>query len=137
MSPAPAPTDRVYSIDAYRGFVMLAMISAGLGTKELAKADPRWDWLAYQCEHPAWVGYSAWDLIQPSFMFIVGAAMPFAYAIRQAHGEPWGRQFGHALKRALLLVLIGVFLDSFGHDRVTVQFIRVLQQIAIGYVIAF
>src|SRR5919109_1733343 len=140
MPASPAPADRVYSIDAYRGFVMLAMISAGLGTKELARADHRWDWLAYQFDHPAWVGYSAWDLIQPSFMFIVGAAMPFAFAIRQARGDSWGKQFAHALKRALLLILIGIFLDSFqasNQDRVVVQFIRVLQQIAIGYVIAF
>ena len=46
----PAPAERVYSIDAYRGFVMLAMISAGLGTKALAQADHGWKWLADQCE---------------------------------------------------------------------------------------
>jgi predicted acyltransferase len=132
----PAVTDRVYSLDAYRGFVMLLMIAAGFGTKGLMK-DPTWGWLADQCEHRTWVGCTLWDLIQPSFMFLVGASMPFAFAKRRERGQSWGRQFVHVLKRALLLILIGVFLDSFGQPVVTVQFIRVLQQIAIGYVLAF
>jgi predicted acyltransferase len=158
--PRPTPTDRVFSLDAYRGFVMLLMISAGFGTKALLN-DPAWNtrpvltlsflpqgwqdhldqftWgaVADQCEHRKWVGCTLWDLIQPSFMFLVGASMPFAFAKRKERGESWGRQFRHVLKRALLLVAIGVFLDSFGQPVVTVQFIRVLQQIAIGYVLAF
>src|ERR1043166_1427706 len=128
MGTPPAAPERVYSIDAYRGFTMLAMISAGMGFKQLAAADHSWDWLAYQFDHPVWVGYSAWDLIHPSFMFIVGGARPFAFAVRRARGDSWGWQFAHALKRSLLLILIGIFLDSFGQDRVNVQFIRVLQQ---------
>jgi predicted acyltransferase len=132
---APA-AERLVSLDAYRGFVMLAMVSAGLGMGHLL-ADPTWGWLADQFSHRAWEGCTFWDLIQPSFMFIVGVAMPFSFARRRQQGESWGGQFAHVLRRALLLVLVGVFLDSFGRSGVTVQFIRVLQQIAIGYVIAF
>ena len=32
-------------------------------------------------------GCSFWDLIQPSFMFMVGVAMPFSYASRRAAGQ--------------------------------------------------
>src|SRR5262245_1769069 len=135
-APASAPPDRLESLDAYRGFTMLAMVSAGLGSAHL-KNHPTWGGFAYQMEHVEWVGCSFWDLIQPSFMFIVGVAMPFAFARRRARGDTWGRQFGHAVWRAFLLVLVGVFLDSFAQPAPVVQFIRVLQQIAFGYVVAF
>src|SRR4051794_18830565 len=95
--PAPAiPTRRLLSLDAYRGFVMLAMVAAGLGTRGL-RSDPNWWWLADQLEHRVWEGCTFWDLIQPSFMFIVGVAMPFAFVQRQERGETWPEQFGHAV----------------------------------------
>jgi predicted acyltransferase len=127
---------RLVSLDAYRGLTMLAMISAGLGMSRLIN-DPTWGWLADQLDHREWIGCTAWDLIQPSFMFIVGVAMPFSFAQRRQRGESWGRQLGHVVRRALLLILIGVFLDSVSEGKFYVQFIRVLQQIAIGYVLAF
>src|SRR5262249_25451504 len=75
----PGAPDRLISLDAYRGFVMLAMVSAGLGMAHL-RNDPTWGWLADQMGHRDWEGCTFWDLIQPSFMFIVGASMPFAFA---------------------------------------------------------
>lgn len=134
--PAPA---RLVSLDAYRGFIMLAMVSAGLGTAELRK-DPAWSHLkpiTQQLEHLDWEGVTFWDLIQPSFMFMVGVSMPFAFARRIERGESWLRQFGHVVKRCTLLCFIGIVMDSFGRNSVEIQFIRVLQQIAIGYFLAF
>ena len=139
----PAPEQRVIpssarvaSIDAYRGFVMLAMISAGMGLAGL-KDDPRWGGLSRQFQHVEWEGWVFWDLIQPSFMFIVGAAMPFALARRRELGESWRRQLGHAVQRALMLILIGFVLDTYRFETPHLEFIRVLQQIAIGYLLAF
>ena len=127
----PAPGGkRLASLDAYRGFTMLAMASAGMGLQHL-KNDPRWGRLADQFEHRIWEGCTFWDLIQPSFMFIVGVAMIFSFANRQSQGQSWWGLTGHALLRALLLCLIGFVLDG------RIQFIRVLQQIAIGYLIVF
>jgi predicted acyltransferase len=136
--PLPPPTPRLVSVDAYRGFVMLAMVSGGLGMQKLL-FDPTWGRLADQFEHRAWTGCTFWDLIQPSFMFIVGVAMPFSFALRRARGEAWASQFFHALRRSLTLIAVGFFLDSFHTNPplVYVQFIRVLQQIAIGYLLAF
>ena len=132
----PAQGDRVLSLDAYRGFVMIAMVSGGLGMAHLVH-HPTWGWLADQMEHRKWEGRPFWDLIQPSFMFLVGASMPFAFARRKQMGDSWGRQFLHALKRSLMLIAIGVFLDVYADQFVYVQFIRVLQQIALGYMVAF
>lgn len=124
------------SLDAYRGFIMLAMVSASLGTSQL-RGDPTWGPIAYQLDHLKWEGCTFWDLIQPSFMFMVGVAMPFAFAKRVERGESWTYQFLHVIKRCLLLCFIGLVMDSFAKTNITVQFIRVLQQIAIGYFLAF
>lgn len=101
------------------------------------KGHPVWNWLFLQNEHVAWAGCVYWDLIQPAFMFMVGVSMPFAFARRAELGDPWGRRLQHALMRAFNLMAIGILLDHFGSDKIQVGFIRVLQQIAIGYVIAF
>ncbi|MCE9532147.1 MAG: DUF5009 domain-containing protein [Planctomycetes bacterium] len=135
-TPASPLTGRLMSLDAYRGFIMLAMVSSSLGTSKL-RGDPDWWPLAYQLSHLWWEGCTFWDLIQPSFMFMVGVSMPFAFAKRVERGESWTRQFLHVIKRCLLLCFIGFMMDSFRQPYVTIQFIRVLQQIALGYFIAF
>jgi heparan-alpha-glucosaminide N-acetyltransferase len=134
-SPTPA-SPRLLSLDAYRGFTMLAMASSGLGLASL-NGDPTWHWLADQVDHREWIGCTVWDLIQPSFLFIVGVAMPFSYARRIAAGDSWAKLLGHAVQRCFLLALIGITLDSIGERQLYVQFIRVLQQIALAYLPAF
>jgi len=129
-------SQRVFSIDAYRGFTMLAMISGGMGLGKFLK-DPNWGWFADQFTHREWVGCTFWDLIQPSFMFLVGVSMPIAFGLRKDRGDSWGTQLQHALKRACLLIFLGIILDSMNKPEPVIQFIRVLQQIALGYIIAF
>jgi predicted acyltransferase len=136
LPPAPAPPQRLVSLDAYRGFTMLWMVTGGLGTAYLLN-DPSWHWLADQLRHRDWVGCTFWDLIQPSFLFIVGVAMPFSFGRRREQGETWGQQFIHVVRRSLLLIAIGVFLDCYAENRLFFQLLRVLQQIAIGYFLAF
>jgi predicted acyltransferase len=133
--PAPPATERLLSLDAYRGLIMLTLLAGGVFHS--LKDHPTWHWLYVQNEHVAWEGCVYWDLIQPSFMFMVGVAMPFALAKRAARGESWGRQLRHVLVRAFNLVLIGVLLDNFGAQAWSIGFMRVLQQIAFGYVVAF
>src|SRR5437868_2416009 len=112
--PAAKP-DRLISLDAYRGFIMLAMASGGLGFAAMAQKDgfsdsPLWQALAFQFDHVPWVGCSFWDLIQPSFMFMVGVALPYSYAGRKARGERERRVFAHTVLRAVVLILLGIFL---------------------------
>ena len=107
------------------------------GIFQSLKGVPGWRWLARQNEHVEWAGCVYWDLIQPSFTFMVGVAMPFAYARREALGDSWGQRLRHAFVRAFNLLLIGFLLDHFGADKIQIGFIRVLEQIAIAYVIAF
>jgi heparan-alpha-glucosaminide N-acetyltransferase len=131
---------RLVSLDAYRGFVMLAMASAGLALADVAARRPGnvvWQMIASQVEHSEWRGCTAWDLIQPSFMFIVGVAMPFSYAARAARGDGFGRQMAHALWRSAALVLLGLFLSSAWSEQTNFSFAIVLCQIGLGYPLVF
>jgi predicted acyltransferase len=132
---APASQRRLQSLDAYRGLIMLTLLCGGIFHS--LKDVPGWQWLATQNEHVEWEGCVYWDLIQPSFMFMVGVAMPFAFARRSALGDSWAKQFRHTLVRAFNLAAIGIILDHVGSNEIQIGFIRVLQQIAFGYVVAF
>ncbi len=82
---AKPTTERLVSLDAYRGFIMLAMASDGLMLAHVARSFPDnqvWQAVRYQFSHVEWVGCAIWDLIQPSFMFMVGVAMAYSYASR-------------------------------------------------------
>ncbi len=136
MSPEPNGPKRLLSLDAYRGLTMFLMVSAGFGLSSLAGA-PGWDWLARQVDHVAWEGCVLWDLIQPSFIFIVGVAMPFAFAIRSARGESRAELFKHAWWRALLLLLLGVGRVCIGDNVLIWDMTTVLQQIAVAYFLAY
>jgi heparan-alpha-glucosaminide N-acetyltransferase len=137
---APSPV-RLLSLDAYRGFVMLAMASGGLGLAQMSRDDPYDNWLldnlGYHFDHALWRGCTFWDLIQPSFLFIVGVAMPFSYENRRAQGQSWLRLFAHAVYRAALLVALGVFLASVGMKQTEFNFTNVLAQIGLGYIVVF
>ena len=117
------------------GLIMLTLLCGGIFHSLAGR--PLLGWLALHNEHVAWEGTVYWDLIQPAFMFMVGVAMPFAFAARARRGDTWARQAQHAVRRAALLVVIGVLLDHVGAGRVQIGFIRVLQQIAFGYLGAF
>ena len=141
VQPPVATGGREAYIDAFRGFVMLCLISRGFGFIELQKIENH-PWLhriTLIFDHTDWAGITPWDMIQPWFMFIVGVAMPFAFAKRAAAGQSWGRQFGHAVKRAALLLLwahIAMSVTS-SPPRPVLELINVLSQIAFAYLIAF
>lgn len=131
---------RLLSLDAYRGFIMLLMASSGLGVVQMATANPGsfWEVIKPQFEHKAWQGCSLWDLIQPSFMFMVGVAVPWSCAKRREHGQSFVGMMVHALIRAILLVALGVMLATKSGDKQTVfMFTNVLAQIGLGYFFLF
>src|SRR5918911_709330 len=68
--------------------------------------------LGHQFDHVPWVGCAFWDLIQPSFMFMVGVALPYSFASRRNRGESYGKMLAHAVWRAFVLILLAIFLSS-------------------------
>ena len=133
---APTRPQRLVSLDAYRGFVMLLMMAEVLRFKAVANALPGngfWSFLAYHQTHVEWIGCSLHDLIQPSFSFIVGVALPFSIAARTARGQTRGALTGHAFFRAFILIALGVFLRSVGKPQTVFTFEDTLSQIGLGY----
>ena len=127
---------RLASLDAYRGFVMFLMMAEVLRLPQVAGAFPSdalWQFIKFNTSHVQWVGCSLHDLIQPSFSFLVGVALPFSIASRVAKGQSFGFILGHAGWRAVLLVLLGVFLRSLDgpHTHWTLE--DTLSQIGLGY----
>jgi predicted acyltransferase len=132
--------DRLLSMDAYRGFVMTLMAAELLQFQAIHEALPGnaiWAFLARQQSHVEWVGCTLHDLIQPSFSFLVGVALPYSVASRANRGESFGNQFGHALRRSLILILLGVFLRSIHQQQTYFTFEDTLSQIGLGYPILF
>jgi len=148
-------SERLVSLDAFRGIIMLFMASAGFGFKQVydsfkeAEPDTWWRLLASQVDHVPWrsltnipaelplYGFSLWDMIQPAFMFMVGVAAPFSYARRRARGDSYIYALWHALVRSVALVLLGVFLSSMGNKQTNWAFMNVLSQIGLGYMFVF
>lgn len=127
---------RLTSLDAYRGFVMLLMMAEVLHLCRVARALPGsgfWRILCHHQSHVEWIGCSLHDLIQPSFSFMVGVALPFSIASRAAKGQSGLRMSVHAFWRALLLILLGVFLRSTGSGQTNWTFEDTLSQIGLGF----
>ena len=138
LSPAPAP--RVASVDAYRGLVMVLMLAGAMNLEAVATKLPHsavWQFLGFHQSHVAWRGCSLHDLIQPSFSFLVGVALPFSLAARRARGGAAWVRWLRAGWRAAALVALGVFLKSVGHKQTNWGFSDTLSQIGLGYVFLF
>lgn len=131
---------RIVSLDAFRGLVMLLMLNEGTRLPEVARAFPHsaiWAFVAYNTEHVDWQGCSLHDLIQPAFSFLVGTSLPFSIASRIAKGQTFGQLLGHAVRRAFILIFLGIFLRSLWSQQTYWTFEDTLTQIGLGYVFLF
>ena len=115
---------------------MLLLVSRGLGFAAVAEkvSGPFWSPLGRQMDHSAWLGCTLWDLIQPAFMFMVGVAIPYSYARREQLAASRSGVAGHAVRRSVVLVLLGIFLASAWNAQTDFTFVEVLTQIGLGYV---
>lgn len=115
---------------------MLLMMAEVLQLAEVAsavKTSAFWNWLGHHQSHVEWAGLSLHDLIQPSFCFLVGAALPYSIASRERQGMNEVGIVLRALKRAFILILIGIFLRSIGKPLTYFTFEDTLTQIGLGY----
>lgn len=106
-------TDRLISLDAFRGITMILLVSTGFGLTYLEDI-PNWSWLAEQFTHAQWERLNFWDLVQPFFMFIVGVAMPFSLTKRKRLGGSDQEIFWHVVQRSLILIFLGVVIIKRG-----------------------
>ena len=103
---------RIVSIDALRGITIFVMIFVN----ELASVKNVPQWMKHM---PADADAMTFvDVVFPSFLFIVGMSIPFAFNARLIKGDSTRTICTHTLKRALALIIIGVFMVNaeYGYD---------------------
>jgi predicted acyltransferase len=124
-------SQRLTSVDIFRGLMVAGMILVD---------NPGSDDLAYgPIKHAEWNGWTMADFIFPSFVFLVGVSMAFSFPVRMQRGESRGRIFLHAIKRSLILIAVGLFVNAspiIGVDWHTYRIYGVTQRIALCYLAA-
>lgn len=133
-------TLRNNSIDTYRGFVMLLMMGEVLELARVAKNYPNnilWQIAGFNQSHVEWAGMSLHDMIQPSFSFLVGVALPYSIASRIKRGQSFKQLLFHTILRSIVLILLGVFLRSTRHPQTYFTFEDTLSQIGFGFTFLF
>jgi heparan-alpha-glucosaminide N-acetyltransferase len=131
---------RLASIDALRGVVMLLLFAEALRTCVVAEALPLfalWRLVCEQQSHAEWAGWHLHDLIQPLFTFLVGVSMPLSIASRRARGDSNSALMLHAARRAVILVALGVAVQSVHPRAIVWTFLDTLTQIGLGYAFVF
>ncbi len=128
LEPAKSTGTRLASLDVFRGVTIAAMILVNNPGNDLAFAP---------LKHSRWNGWTMTDLIFPFFLFMVGVSLVLSTASRVARGESKGRLGLHAVRRAIIIFAIGLFLYGFPHFVLaTWRIPGVLQRIAVCYLIA-
>lgn len=130
--PAVGPSPRLRSLDVFRGATIALMI--------LVNNAGDWGKTYAPLLHAKWHGWTPTDLVFPFFLFIVGAAIPFALGGRRAApGTDFRALHRKIFRRAALLFLLGLALIWFPYYTVVWERVRipgVLQRIALVYLAA-
>ena len=108
----PVVKERLMSLDALRGLDMFFLVGLAGIFSALPKLSDNsvFRWLSDQCQHPEWQGFTAYDVIFPMFIFIVGAAIPFSFAKRMSQEGGKKKLYKHIIIRAVVLFILGVIL---------------------------
>jgi predicted acyltransferase len=130
--PAQAGTERLVSLDVFRGATIAGMI--------LVNDAGDWNKTYAPLLHAEWNGWTPTDLIFPFFLFILGVAIPYAFAGRlERSGGDRGPLHRQIVRRTLILLALGLFLNWFPFYSVNWPSARipgVLQRIAVVYFVA-
>ncbi len=118
-------------------FLMMAeVLELGEVADKLHNVEP-WKTLAFHQSHVLWRGCSVHDMIQPSFSFLVGVALPFSMASRFRRGQSTAWATLHAFWRSIVLIALGIFLRSMKSSITNFTFEDTLTQIGLGYFALF
>jgi predicted acyltransferase len=128
--------DRLASLDVLRGFDMFWIVGGGTFVLNLINylGRPCLEPIKANLEHADWVGFHAWDLIFPLFIFISGVTMPFSFAKHIAANQK-GRLYLRIIKRAIILILLGLLYNNLLKtlDFANLRYLSVLGLIGLSY----
>lgn len=128
MSGVDQKFSRFISLDAFRGFTIMAMLLVNN--------------TVYDQAYPSWLRHAGWgegvtfcDLIFPWFLFCVGVAIPFSAAAYRKKGNSIKQYLIKSLRRSVVLVILGVLIDCSISRRLVIK-LDVLQLIGLSFLIA-
>jgi predicted acyltransferase len=118
---------RLLSVDVLRGLTIAFMIMVNNPGGEGAWA---------QMRHAEWNGFTATDLVFPTFLFLVGVSIVFSIQARLSRGDSRAKLALRSLWRASVLFLLGIVVNGFPNFHLDhLRFYGVLQRIAICYLV--
>lgn len=131
--------ERLVSLDAFRGIVILSMI--------LVNNPGTWGAIYGPLRHAPWHGWTPTDLIFPFFLFIVGVAIAFAFTKQLSKGAEPKDLVKKITRRSLIIFGLGLMMAGYPyftleggiglHDNLTgIRIPGVLQRIAVCYFFA-
>ncbi len=124
---AASPVKRLLSLDVVRGITICFMImvnnNGGPGS---------WGFM----NHAQWNGLTPTDLVFPTFVFVMGVSIVFAFEARLAKGARKAQLATHTVIRAVVLICLGIIVNSFPFFHLDhMRFYGVLQRIGICYLV--
>ncbi len=121
--------ERLAALDAFRGLTIAGML--------LVNNPGTWSAIYRPLDHAPWHGWTPTDLIFPFFLFIVGITTHLSLESLERQGVAPPTVRLRILKRGLLIILLGLLLQSFPWVPITriteVRFPGVLQRIGLCY----
>jgi predicted acyltransferase len=119
-APGSAVTERLISLDVFRGLTMAAMV--------IVNNPGDWSSVYAPLLHAEWDGWTPTDLVFPFFLFIVGVSITLSRKTAS---------WGSIVRRAAIIFALGLFLNGFPRfDLATWRIPGVLQRIAVCYLVA-
>lgn len=123
--PALAKPERLLSIDVLRGLTLAFMIIVN---------DQSGPAPFFELSHAAWNGFTATDLVFPTFLLLIGVSTILSTASRLARGATRLELFAHTARRAFLLILFGFVVNNFPYFYMaSARYYGVLPRIGICY----
>jgi predicted acyltransferase len=126
------PKARLQSLDVMRGATIAGML--------LVNNAGDWGHTFAPLLHAEWNGWTPTDLVFPFFLFVLGVAIPLAFASRlERSGGDLGSLYRQIARRTAIIFALGLFLTWFpfmGIDWSRVRIPGVLQRIAVVYFFA-
>jgi predicted acyltransferase len=99
-----ATSHHLQSLDAFRGLTIASMI--------VVNNPGEWSTVYTPLLHGGSHAVTFADLVFPAFVFILGFAMPFAFARRLDGAQPMPHLYGRIVRRAASLIVLGIVLNA-------------------------
>ena len=135
------PQNRLASLDILRGldlFMLVFFQPVFVAFARHGAELPVFSFLLRQFGHADWAGFTAWDLVMPLFLFMVGTAMPFSFE-KYLNNPDKSVIYKKITRRFIILFVLGIVVQGnlLSLDPMEIRiYTNTLQAIAVGYVIA-